>query len=72
MACTFFTVLIFARLFNMNWPMTLLLSAIDAMEKALAEFAAGRVPTQGVADFAHLRDIVGFPEYYELEEQYKA
>jgi len=54
------------------YPLTLLLSAIDAMEKALAEFAAGRVPTQGIAEFAHLRDIVGFPEYYELEEQYKA
>lgn len=28
--CTFFTVMAFARLFNMNWPMTLLLSAISA------------------------------------------
>jgi len=54
------------------YPLTLLLSAIDAMEKALAQFAAGRVPTQGIAEFSHLRDIVGFPQYYELEEQYRA
>ena len=54
------------------YPLTLLLSAIHAMEQALADFAAGKLPTNGMADFAHLRDIVGFPEYYELEERYKS
>ena len=52
------------------YPLTLLLAAIDAMEKALAEFAAGRVPSANLADFSHLRDVVGFPEYYALEERY--
>ena len=51
-------------------PLTLLLAAVHAMEQALAEFAAGRVPQAGLADFAHLQAIVGFPEYYELEKKY--
>lgn len=52
------------------YPLTLLLAAIDAMEKALAEFAAGRVPSANLADFTHLQEIIGFPEYYELEKRY--
>ena len=52
------------------YPLTLLLAAVNAMESALAEFAAGRVPQAGLANFSHLQDIVGFPEYYELEKQY--
>ena len=35
------------------------------MEQALAAFARGEVPKDGVADFAHLQEIIGFPEYYE-------
>ncbi|MEM7404821.1 MAG: isocitrate lyase/PEP mutase family protein [Pseudomonadota bacterium] len=52
------------------YPLTLLLAAIDAMEKALAEFAAGRVPHGNLADFKHLQAVIGFPEYYELEQRY--
>ena len=52
------------------YPLTLLLAAVHAMEQALAEFAAGRVPQAGLADFAHLQAIVGFPEYFALEKKY--
>ena len=31
----------------------------------------GRTPP-GLSDFAHLRDIVGFPDYYEAEKKYAA
>ena len=41
------------------------------MERALASLAAGEVPPE-TADFAHLRDIVGFPDYYEAEKRYAA
>ena len=25
---------------------------------------------EGIADFAHLQEIIGFPEYYEMERRY--
>ena len=53
------------------YPITLMLAGIHAMEKALAALAAGETPAE-VAEFAHLRDIVGFPEYYEAEKRYAA
>ena len=52
------------------YPLTLLLASIHAMEQALAAFARGEVPKDGVADFAHLQEIIGFPEYYEMERRY--
>ena len=53
------------------YPITLMLAGIHAMEQALAALAAGEAPGGGV-EFAHLRDIVGFPEYYEAEKRYAA
>ncbi len=53
------------------YPITLMLAGIHAMEKALAALAAGEAPAD-TAEFAHLRDIVGFPEYYEAEKRYAA
>jgi len=53
------------------YPITLLLAGIHAMEQALAALAAGEAPPES-AEFAHLRDIVGFPDYYEAEERYAA
>ncbi len=53
------------------YPITLMLAGIHAMEQALAALAAGRMP-DNAAQFAHLRDIVGFPEYYEAEKRYAA
>ena len=51
------------------YPLTLLTAAISAMEAALAALADGRSP-DGLADFTHLRDVVGFPDYYAAEERY--
>jgi hypothetical protein len=51
--------------------LTLLNSAMTAMENALAALKAGRTPDT-LSDFAHLRDIVGFPDYYEAEKKYAA
>ena len=53
------------------YPITLILAGIQAMEQALAALAGGEVPSEG-AEFAHLRDIVGFPDYYEAEKRYAA
>ncbi len=53
------------------YPITLMLAGIHAMEQALAALAAGETP-RDTAEFAHLRDIVGFPAYYEAEKRYAA
>ncbi|MFQ5936263.1 MAG: oxaloacetate decarboxylase [Acidiferrobacterales bacterium] len=53
------------------YPITLMLAGINAMEQALAAIKRGEHPTPDrLADFAHLRDIVGFPAYYEAEKKY--
>lgn len=51
------------------YPLTLMLAAIRAMEETLSALAGGR-PPQGLADFAHLQDVVGFSEYYAQEKRY--
>ncbi|MDX1433740.1 MAG: isocitrate lyase/phosphoenolpyruvate mutase family protein, partial [Gammaproteobacteria bacterium] len=53
------------------YPITLMLAGIRAMENALAALREGRMPADS-AEFAHLRDIVGFPQYYEDEKRYAA
>jgi 2-methylisocitrate lyase-like PEP mutase family enzyme len=57
------------------YPLTLLSSAIRAMQDALARLAAGEpVPRDRRLAFAELQALVGFPEYdaearrYALEE----
>ena len=52
------------------YPLTLMLSAVQAMETALMDLKAGKQPSD-LVDFAHLQDIVGFPGYYEEEQRYK-
>jgi len=52
------------------YPLTLLSVATKAMQDALAAFKAGDHP-QGLLDFATLRDVVGFNDYYAEEERYK-
>ncbi len=49
--------------------LTLMLAGIKAMEHALAAIKGGKHPND-LAEFAHLRDIVGFPAYYEAEKKY--
>ncbi len=52
------------------YPLTLLSSAVRAMNHALAELAAGRAPAE-VLDFSELREIVGFPEYDREQARYR-
>jgi 2-methylisocitrate lyase-like PEP mutase family enzyme len=54
------------------YPITLILAGIRAMEDALKTMKAGRGHPERLAGFAHLRDIVGFPAYYEAEKKYTA
>ncbi len=53
------------------YPITAILAAQRAMEQALASLHAGKHP-EAIADFAELREVVGFPEYYEAETKYAA
>ncbi len=53
------------------YPITTILAAQRAMEQALASLHAGKHP-EAIADFAELREVVGFPEYYEAETKYAA
>ena len=51
------------------YPLTLLQSIITAMESSLQQLAAGRHPA-GLRSFAQVREVVGFPSYYEEEARY--
>ncbi len=51
------------------YPITLMLASLRAMENALSSIKAGRHPEE-LAAFSYLREIVGFPEYYEAEAKY--
>ena len=51
------------------YPLTLLSSAIRAMQESLAALAEGRKPV-GLLDFEVLREIVGFPAYDEESSRY--
>jgi 2-methylisocitrate lyase-like PEP mutase family enzyme len=51
------------------YPLTLLSAAARAMEEALAALRAGQHPDR-LLDFAALRELVGFPAYYEAEQKY--
>ncbi len=51
------------------YPITLMLASVRAMENALSAIKAGRHPEE-LAAFPYLREIVGFPEYYEAEIKY--
>jgi len=51
------------------YPLTLLNSAVYAMQEALAELKAGRTPARRV-DFATIRDLVGFLGYDQLLARY--
>lgn len=51
------------------YPLALLQAIITAMEKALSDLAAGNPPA-GLRDFEHVRDVIGFTDYYAEEERY--
>ena len=51
------------------YPITLLLGGIKAMEDALAVLKQGAHP-DALAEFAHLREVIGFPAYEKEEKKY--
>ncbi|MCH8238254.1 MAG: hypothetical protein IIC06_08790 [Proteobacteria bacterium] len=53
------------------YPISLMLAGLQAMEDALSSMRGGKHP-DALAEFAHLRDVVGFPDYYETEKKYAA
>ncbi len=53
------------------YPIAMMLASIKAMQDVLVNLKAGKTPENQIT-FPELRDIVGFPEYYEAEKQYAA
>jgi 2-methylisocitrate lyase-like PEP mutase family enzyme len=51
------------------YPLTLLSSAVSAMQAALAALGDGKTPT-GLLDFAVLREVVGFEDYEREQARY--
>ncbi len=51
------------------FPVSLMLAGIKAMEDALTSMQSGKHPDE-LATFVHLRDVVGFPDYYDAENKY--
>ena len=51
------------------YPISLMLAGMKAMEDALSTMNGGSHP-EGLSEFSHLRDVVGFPAYYDAEEKY--
>ncbi len=51
------------------YPISLMLAGLQAMEDALSSMQGGAHP-ESLAEFAHLRDVVGFPDYYKTEKKY--
>lgn len=52
------------------FPLTLMSAAMRAVRDSLAVMARGGHPSDHILDFAELRKIVGFDEYYEDEQRY--
>mmetsp|Transcript_32148 Transcript_32148/g.55493 ORF Transcript_32148/g.55493 Transcript_32148/m.55493 type:complete len:332 (-) Transcript_32148:384-1379(-) len=53
------------------YPLTLLSAGIKAQQEALRRLAAEEPVDELIVDFAECRRVVGFDDYYELEEKYK-
>ena len=53
------------------YPISLMLAGLKVMEDALSTMQGGAHPG-GLAEFAHLRDVVGFPGYDDAEKKYAA
>lgn len=51
------------------YPLTLLQAIISAMEAALSDLASGKHP-EGMQDFEHVKDVIGFNDYYREEDRY--
>lgn len=51
------------------YPLTLLQAIITSVESALTDLAAGHHP-EGLRGFEHVKDVIGFNDYYREEERY--
>ena len=51
------------------YPLTMIKSALAAMETPLYALKLGQNPAV-LADFSHLREVVGFESYYKAEQKY--
>lgn len=51
------------------YPLTLLQTIITAVEDSLGQLARGIHP-EGLRDFEHVKETIGFPDYYQEEERY--
>ncbi len=54
------------------YPLTLLSAAMKAIEASLADIKNGEHPYNRLMDFARIRRIIGFDDYYEAEQRYDA
>ena len=52
------------------YPLTLLSSAVHAMQQALAALRDGLPPAEGRVEFEELKRTVGFDDYYATEARY--
>lgn len=50
------------------YPLTLLSTAVEAMEKSLVALKEGRYPEH--ISFSHLKEVIGFPAYYQEDKRY--
>jgi 2-methylisocitrate lyase-like PEP mutase family enzyme len=53
------------------YPLTAMNAAMKGMGDALAALGEGRT-SDGLLDFAEIRDVVGFTDYYQAEKKYAA
>ena len=51
------------------YPLVLISSAVRAMQQALKDLGSGE---SGQVSFEELKRLVGFPQYYELEQRYRS
>ena len=51
------------------YPLTMILAGLSAMENALSRIKQGQLPDR-LSSFEHLKDVVGFPLYFEAEKKY--
>ncbi len=54
------------------YPLTLLSAAMKAIEDSLADMQGGTHPDGRIMDFAKMRRIIGFDDYYAAEQRYDA
>ena len=54
------------------WPVASLLAGIKAMQAVLSNLYNGEVTEKDKITFSELRDLVGFPSYYEMEKKYSS